>query len=156
MAAEDDLAAAQIAHGLRDMGVTATSGKFTPDDYPRSLENIQRVAEVAQQFHLKVAAEFVRNSTFLASPPTALRLHREAAHRGPLEEAVSPVVLRHGHVHRERAAPALAPQAQVLVARQVDERVSKLHLYERRRCPGRRIHRDDELCGERAIEERAQ
>ncbi|MDB6120828.1 MAG: NRPS-type-I fusion protein, partial [Verrucomicrobiaceae bacterium] len=31
MAAEDDLAAAQIAHGLRDMGVSATSGKFTAD-----------------------------------------------------------------------------------------------------------------------------
>jgi sugar phosphate isomerase/epimerase len=29
---------------------------------------------------LKVAADFVRNSTFLASLPTALRLHREAAH----------------------------------------------------------------------------
>ena len=58
----------------------ATAAKFTPDDYARSPENIRRVAEVAQQFHLKVAAEFVRSSTFLASLPTALRLHRAAAH----------------------------------------------------------------------------
>ena len=58
----------------------ATSAKFTPDDYARCPEQIRQVAEVARQFKLKVAAEFVRNSTFLASLPTALRLHREAAH----------------------------------------------------------------------------
>lgn len=58
----------------------ATAAKFTPDDYVRCLDNIRQCAEVARQFKLKVAAEFVRNSTFLASLPTALRLHREAAH----------------------------------------------------------------------------
>jgi 2-keto-myo-inositol isomerase len=58
----------------------ATAAKFTPDDYARCLPNIRQVAEVARQFKLKVAAEFVRNSTFLASLPTALRLYREAAH----------------------------------------------------------------------------
>ena len=58
----------------------ATAAKFTPEDYARSPENIRRVAEAAQQFQLKVAAEFVRSSTFLASLPTALRLHRAAAH----------------------------------------------------------------------------
>ncbi|MCU1259178.1 MAG: sugar phosphate isomerase/epimerase [Bryobacterales bacterium] len=58
----------------------ATSGKFMTDDYVRCLDNIRQVADVARQFKLKVAAEFVRNSTFLASLPTALRLHREAAH----------------------------------------------------------------------------
>jgi sugar phosphate isomerase/epimerase len=58
----------------------ATAAKFTPDDYVRSVENIRQTAEVARQFKLKVAAEFVRNSTFMASLPTALRLHREAAH----------------------------------------------------------------------------
>ena len=58
----------------------ATTAKFTPDDYVRCLDNIRQAAEVARQFKLKVAAEFVRNSTFLASLPTALRLHREAAH----------------------------------------------------------------------------
>jgi 2-keto-myo-inositol isomerase len=58
----------------------ATSSKFMTEDYVRCLDNIRQVAEVARQFKLKVAAEFVRNSTFLASLPTALRLHREAAH----------------------------------------------------------------------------
>jgi sugar phosphate isomerase/epimerase len=45
-----------------------------------SIDNIRRVAEVARESGLKVGAEFVRNSTFLASLPTALRLHRDAAH----------------------------------------------------------------------------
>jgi sugar phosphate isomerase/epimerase len=57
-----------------------TAAKFTADDYAKSIDNIRRVAEVARQFRLKVGAEFVRNSTFLASLPTAIRLHREAAH----------------------------------------------------------------------------
>ncbi len=58
----------------------ATSAKFNSDDYTRSPERIRKVAEVARQFQLKVAAEFVRSSTFMASLPTALRLHRETAH----------------------------------------------------------------------------
>ena len=57
-----------------------TDAKFTPDDYARSPQNIRQVAGVARQFQLKVAAEFVRSSTFMASLPTALRLHRAAAH----------------------------------------------------------------------------
>lgn len=57
-----------------------TAAKFTADDYARGVENIRRVADVAKQFELKVGAEFVRNSTYLASLPTALRLHRAAAH----------------------------------------------------------------------------
>jgi sugar phosphate isomerase/epimerase len=57
-----------------------TAAKFVLADYGRCLDNIRQVAEVARQFQLKVAAEFVRNSTFLAALPTALRLHREAAH----------------------------------------------------------------------------
>jgi sugar phosphate isomerase/epimerase len=58
----------------------ATAAKFVPDDYARCLDNIRQGAEAAREFNLKVAAEFVRNSTFLASLPTALRLQREAAH----------------------------------------------------------------------------
>lgn len=54
--------------------------RFTAEDYVSSPERIRRVADVAQQFQLKVAAEFVRNSTFLAALPTALRLHRAVAH----------------------------------------------------------------------------
>jgi 2-keto-myo-inositol isomerase len=58
----------------------ATTAQFGPDDYVRCLDNIRQTAEVARQFKLKVAAEFVRNSTFMASLPTALRLHRAVAH----------------------------------------------------------------------------
>ncbi len=57
-----------------------TQEKFIADDYKRGLDNIRRVASVAQEFKLKVAAEFVRNSTYMAALPTALRLKREAAH----------------------------------------------------------------------------
>jgi sugar phosphate isomerase/epimerase len=57
-----------------------TAEKFTLDDYKRCLRNIVETAEVARQFRLKVAAEFVRNSTFLASLTTALRINREVAH----------------------------------------------------------------------------
>lgn len=57
-----------------------TSAKFNSDDYSRSPERIRKVAEVARQFHLLVAAEFVRSSTFMASLPTALRIHRATAH----------------------------------------------------------------------------
>ncbi len=58
----------------------ATAAKFTVDDYARGVDNIRQVAEVARQFGLKVGAEFVRNSTYMASLPTALRLRRAAAH----------------------------------------------------------------------------
>ncbi len=58
----------------------STSAKFVADDYVRCLENIRQTSEVASQFHLKAAAEFVRSSTFMASLPTALRLRRAAAH----------------------------------------------------------------------------
>lgn len=58
----------------------ATTAKFTADDYVRCLDNIRQTADVAREFRLKVAAEFVRNSTFMASLPTALRLQRQAAH----------------------------------------------------------------------------
>ena len=57
-----------------------TDAKFNADDYAKGARNIRQVAEVARQFQLKVAAEFVRSSTFMASLTTALRLHREAAH----------------------------------------------------------------------------
>ncbi len=57
-----------------------TTAKFVPNDYVRCLDNIRQTADEARRFKLKVAAEFVRNSTFMASLPTALRLHRKAAH----------------------------------------------------------------------------
>lgn len=58
----------------------ATAEKFTADDYARGVENIRKVAEVAAQYKVKVGAEFVRSSTYMATLSTALKLHREAAH----------------------------------------------------------------------------
>ena len=57
-----------------------TAAKFTAEDYAKGAENIRQVAEIAKQFNLKVAAEFVRNSTYIACLPTALKLAHEAAH----------------------------------------------------------------------------
>lgn len=57
-----------------------TAAKFAAEDYTRCIDNVRRVAETAREFKLKIAAEFVRNSTFLAALPTALRLHRQVAH----------------------------------------------------------------------------
>jgi sugar phosphate isomerase/epimerase len=59
---------------------SVTAEKFTLEDYARGVENARRVAEVARGFSLRVGAEFVRNSTYLAALPTALRLQRETAH----------------------------------------------------------------------------
>lgn len=59
---------------------SVASAAFTSDDYALALDQIRQTAEAALQFGLRVAAEFVRNSTFLASLRTALRLRREAAH----------------------------------------------------------------------------
>jgi 2-keto-myo-inositol isomerase len=58
----------------------ATAEKFTEADYSKGVENIRRVGEVAAKFGLKVGAEFVRSSTYMATLATALRLHRAAAH----------------------------------------------------------------------------
>lgn len=57
-----------------------TQERFTAEDYKRGLDNIRRVAEIAAEFKVKVAAEFVRNSTYMATLSTAIRLKREAAH----------------------------------------------------------------------------
>lgn len=57
-----------------------TTAQFALEDYARGVENIRLVADTAKRFQLKVAAEFVRNSTYMASLPTALRLRRQAAH----------------------------------------------------------------------------
>lgn len=57
-----------------------TSAKYTPDDYTRGLDNIRQVADIAAHYKIKVGAEFVRTSTYMAALPTALRLHREAKH----------------------------------------------------------------------------
>ena len=64
----------------RTYATTATTQKFTLDDYKTGVDNIREVGEIAKQFHLTVMAEFVRTSTFISTLTTLLKMTREAAH----------------------------------------------------------------------------
>ena len=64
----------------RTYATTATTQKFTPDDYRTGVENMREVGDIARQFGLTVMAEFVRTSTFIATLSTLLKMTREAAH----------------------------------------------------------------------------
>jgi sugar phosphate isomerase/epimerase len=64
----------------RMVGPSGGAVKFTADDYKLAAANLQEAGEVAKQFHLTLMVEFNRNSTFIATLPTCLRLVREAAH----------------------------------------------------------------------------
>jgi sugar phosphate isomerase/epimerase len=59
---------------------TATTGKFTEDDYRTGAANIHAAGEVARQFDMTVMAEFIRTSTFASTLTTMLRMSRQAAH----------------------------------------------------------------------------
>jgi len=59
---------------------TATTQKFTPDDYKTGSDNMREVGEIAKQFGLIAMAEAVRASTFISTLTTLLRMTREAAH----------------------------------------------------------------------------
>ena len=64
----------------RTYATTATTGKFTLDDYKKGVENMREVGEIGQQFGLTVMAEFIRTSTFIFTLTTLLKMTREAAH----------------------------------------------------------------------------
>ena len=57
-----------------------TARKVTAEDYKGSPELIRDAGEAAKQFQLTAMIEFARNSTFIATLTTALKLIREAAH----------------------------------------------------------------------------
>jgi len=59
---------------------TATTEKFTRDDYKAGADNMREVGEIARQFGLIAMAEAVRSSTFISTLPTLLSMTREAAH----------------------------------------------------------------------------
>jgi sugar phosphate isomerase/epimerase len=65
---------------------TQSSIKPTPDDYKAAADNAREVGEIAKQFRLNAAFEFVRTSTFVSTLPTLLSITRAAAHPnlGPL------------------------------------------------------------------------
>ena len=59
---------------------TATTQKFTSDDYKAGVDNMREAGEVARQFNMSLRIEFMRPSTFISTLPTLLKMTREAAH----------------------------------------------------------------------------
>jgi sugar phosphate isomerase/epimerase len=59
---------------------TATTEKFTLDDYKTGADNMREVGEIAKQFRMTAMAEFVRTSSFISTLTTLLQMTRAAAH----------------------------------------------------------------------------
>ena len=59
---------------------TQSTIKPTPDDYKEAADNVREVGDIAKQFHLIAAFEFVRTSTFASTLTTLLSITRAAAH----------------------------------------------------------------------------
>ncbi len=51
---------------------TATTAKFTPDDYKAGAANMREVGEIASQYKLIFMVEALRNSTFVSTVSTLL------------------------------------------------------------------------------------
>ena len=63
---------------------TGASGTFTEEDYDIGAENMRRAGEVAAEFDLQLMVEFIRNSTFISTLTTTLRLTRAAGNVAPM------------------------------------------------------------------------
>jgi sugar phosphate isomerase/epimerase len=59
---------------------TATTQKFTPDDYKAGARNMHDAGEVVQQFKMTIMVEALRTSTFVSTLTTLLTMIREAGH----------------------------------------------------------------------------
>jgi sugar phosphate isomerase/epimerase len=59
---------------------TATTQKFTLDDYKIGADNMREVGELAKQFRMTAMAEFVRTSSYISTLTTLLKMTRAAAH----------------------------------------------------------------------------
>jgi 2-keto-myo-inositol isomerase len=59
---------------------TATTQKFTQDDYKAGAANMREVGEIAKQFQMTAMAEAVRTSTFISTLTTLVTMTRAAAH----------------------------------------------------------------------------
>jgi len=57
-----------------------TTRKVTQEDYKGAPECIREVGEATAQYRMTAMIEFTRNSTFISTLPTSLKLIREAAH----------------------------------------------------------------------------
>jgi 2-keto-myo-inositol isomerase len=64
----------------RTYATTATTQKFTLDDYKTGVDNMREVGEIVRPFGLTAMAEFVRTSSFISTLPTLLEMTRKAAH----------------------------------------------------------------------------
>jgi sugar phosphate isomerase/epimerase len=58
----------------------ASSAKFALDDFKAAAANMHEVGDIARQHNLTFMVEAPRNSTFIASLPTLLKLTRDADH----------------------------------------------------------------------------
>jgi 2-keto-myo-inositol isomerase len=59
---------------------TATTQKFSEDDYKTAADNTRKVGEVGKEFKMIVMAEAIRTSSFVSTLPTLLRMMRGAQH----------------------------------------------------------------------------
>ncbi len=67
--------------GIRRLYCPAvTTRKVTADDYRGALDCLREAGEAAAKFEMQAHVEFIRNSSFLSTLPTTLKLTREAAH----------------------------------------------------------------------------
>jgi sugar phosphate isomerase/epimerase len=57
-----------------------SNAKFTLDDYKAGAANMREVGEIASQYKLTFLVEFLRNSTFISTLSTLVRMTREAGH----------------------------------------------------------------------------
>ena len=64
----------------RVYATTGTAQKVSLDDYKAAPDNMHEAGEVAKQFNLSLRIEFLRNSTFISTLPTQLKMIRAAAH----------------------------------------------------------------------------
>src|SRR5437870_11094995 len=58
----------------RTYATTATTQKFTQDDYKTGVDNMREVGAIAGQFHMTAMAEFVRPSSFISTLTTLLTM----------------------------------------------------------------------------------
>ena len=65
-------------------GSTGASGEFTEDDYDRAVDNMRRAGEVAAEYNQTLMIEFIRNSPFISTLTTTLRLTRAAGNVSPM------------------------------------------------------------------------
>jgi 2-keto-myo-inositol isomerase len=59
---------------------TATTQKFTADDYRAGASNMHDAGDVVKQFNMTIMVEALRNSTFVSTLTTLLKMTREAGH----------------------------------------------------------------------------